>query len=59
VTAAGDHQVVVNEEEQFSVWPADRPVPAGWRSDGTTGSRAECLDHIAAVWTDMTPAGLR
>ncbi|MFH9353657.1 MbtH family protein [Kitasatospora sp. NPDC017646] len=51
--------VVVNDEEQYSIWPAARQVPAGWRLGGMTGSRAECLDHIAAVWTDMRPASLR
>jgi MbtH protein len=53
------HLVVVNDEEQYSIWPASRPVPAGWRPGGVTGSKAECLDHIATVWTDMRPASLR
>ena len=51
--------VVVNHEEQYSVWWADRDVPAGWRADGTSGSRDECLDHIERVWTDMRPLSLR
>ncbi|MFI9366410.1 MbtH family protein [Kitasatospora sp. NPDC053057] len=54
-----NYLVVVNDEEQYSIWPAGRPVPAGWRTGGPTGSRAECLEHIAAVWTDMRPASLR
>lgn len=56
---ADRYLVVVNHEEQYSIWPAARPVPAGWRPDGVTGSKAECLDHIAGVWTDMRPASLR
>ncbi|GAA2515413.1 hypothetical protein GCM10010435_25310 [Winogradskya consettensis] len=53
------HAVVVNLEEQYSVWPATRDVPAGWRATGFTGSRAECLAHIDEVWTDMRPLSLR
>jgi MbtH protein len=51
--------VVVNDEEQYSIWPADRPLPLGWRGDGTVGSRQECLDHIERVWTDLRPLSLR
>lgn len=51
--------VVVNDEEQYSVWPADRPLPSGWRSTGFTGERADCLAHIDAVWTDMRPRSVR
>jgi MbtH protein len=51
--------VVLNGEEQYSVWWADRELPAGWRAEGTTGSRAECLAHIDEVWTDMRPLSLR
>ncbi|GLZ77526.1 MbtH protein [Actinorhabdospora filicis] len=51
--------VVVNHEEQYSIWPAHRELPAGWRSDGTTGTRNECLDHIEQVWIDMRPLSLR
>ena len=51
--------VVVNDEEQYSIWPVDRELPAGWRSEGTTGSRDECLSHIEQVWTDMRPRSLR
>jgi MbtH protein len=51
--------VVVNDEEQYSVWPADRPLPAGWRDAGRTGSKQDCLAHIDEVWTDMRPASLR
>lgn len=51
--------VVHNEEEQYSIWLADKPIPEGWRADGTSGSRRECLDHIERVWTDMRPRSLR
>lgn len=53
------YTVVVNDEEQFSLWPADREIPPGWREDGTRGSKEECLAHIEAVWTDMRPLSLR
>lgn len=51
--------VVVNTEEQYSIWWADREVPAGWRVEGTQGSKDECLARISKVWTDMRPASLR
>lgn len=51
--------VVVNDEEQYSVWPADRELPAGWRKDGFSGPKDDCLAHIDLVWTDMRPASLR
>ncbi|HEY7594755.1 MAG TPA: MbtH family NRPS accessory protein [Actinophytocola sp.] len=52
-------QVVVNDEEQYSVWAADQDPPAGWRPTGFTGGRDECLAHIDQVWTDMRPKSLR
>jgi MbtH protein len=52
-------RVVVNHEEQYSLWPADRDPPAGWTDGGKVGTRQECLDHIEAVWTDMRPKSLR
>ena len=51
--------VVVNHEEQYSIWHADRPLPAGWSAIGFTGSREACLDHVAQIWTDMRPRSLR
>jgi MbtH protein len=51
--------VVVNDEEQFSIWPASRAVPAGWRPDGPIGTKEECLAHIETVWSDMRPLSLR
>ncbi|MCP5425328.1 MAG: MbtH family NRPS accessory protein [Gammaproteobacteria bacterium] len=54
-----DYKVVVNHEEQYSIWPADREPPAGWTTVGVTGKKQICLDHIAGVWTDMRPLSLR
>jgi MbtH protein len=51
--------VVVNHEEQYSIWCADSPPPSGWRVVGEPGTRTECLDHIERVWTDMRPLSLR
>ncbi|AOT61489.1 MULTISPECIES: MbtH family protein [Streptomyces] len=53
------YQVVLNDEAQYSVWPVDRPLPAGWRAEGTVGTRQACLDHIEAVWTDLRPLSAR
>lgn len=53
------YKVVVNHEEQYSIWFADRENPAGWRDAGKSGPKAECLGHIKEVWTDMRPASLR
>ncbi|MEU0257251.1 MbtH family NRPS accessory protein [Streptomyces sp. NPDC006184] len=51
--------VVLNDEEQYSIWLADRELPLGWRAEGVRGSREECLAHIGTVWTDMRPLSLR
>ncbi|MCA1684616.1 MAG: MbtH family NRPS accessory protein [Planctomycetia bacterium] len=53
------YKVVLNHEEQYSLWPADREAPVGWREAGKTGSKAECLAFIGEVWTDMRPLSLR
>jgi MbtH protein len=50
------YKVVVNQELQYSIWPADREIPAGWTEEGTSGTRAACLEHVERVWTDMRPA---
>jgi MbtH protein len=57
--ARDEYLVVVNHEEQYSIWFADREIPDGWRGEGTSGTREECLDHIEKVWTDMRPLSLR
>lgn len=51
--------VVINEEEQYSVWPEFKAIPEGWRAVGKTGTKTECLAYIREVWTDMRPASLR
>lgn len=53
------YTVVVNHEEQYSIWLADRELPLGWREVGKRGSKAECLEYIQTVWTDMRPLSLR
>jgi MbtH protein len=53
------YKVVVNHEEQYSIWPADRENPLGWNDAGMTGQRADCLAYIKEVWTDMRPLSLR
>jgi MbtH protein len=52
-------KVVVNDEEQYSIWPAGRENAPGWRDMGTEGTRQECLAYIKRVWTDLRPASLR
>ena len=51
--------VVVNDEEQYSIWPRALPVPLGWRMTGVKGPKADCLAHIDKIWTDMRPLSLR
>jgi MbtH protein len=53
------YKVVVNHEEQFSIWPADRENALGWRDAGKSGLKEECLAYIKEVWTDMRPLSLR
>ena len=53
------YTVVFNHEEQYSIWPAHRDLPLGWTSAGKTGTKAECLEYIKEVWTDMRPLSLR
>jgi MbtH protein len=53
------YKVVVNHEEQYSIWPADRESPLGWKDAGKSGPKAECLSFIKEVWTDMRPLSLR
>jgi len=53
------YNVVVNHEEQYSIWPVDREIPLGWKAVGKSGQKQECLDYIEEVWTDMRPLSLR
>ena len=53
------YKVVVNHEEQYSIWPADRENPMGWNDAGKSGTKAECMTYIQEIWTDMRPKSLR
>jgi MbtH protein len=53
------YEAVVNEEEQYSIWPADRELPLGWKAAGKQGLKPEVLAWIEQVWTDMRPLSLR
>jgi MbtH protein len=53
------YKVVVNHEEQYSIWPVDQETPPGWNDAGHHGAKAECLVYIEEVWTDMRPLSLR
>ena len=53
------YKVVINHEEQYSIWPVERENPFGWREAGKSGNKAECLAYIKEVWTDMRPLSLR
>jgi MbtH protein len=52
-------KVVVNDEEQYSIWPDYKQTPAGWREVGQVGNKKDCLAYIESVWTDMRPLSLR
>jgi MbtH protein len=53
------YKVVVNHEEQYSIWPAHRDNPLGWRDAGKSGLKSDCLEFVNEVWTDMRPLSLR
>lgn len=53
------YKVVMNDEEQYSIWSVDRQNPLGWKDAGKSGTKAECLEYIKEVWTDMRPLSLR
>lgn len=53
------YNVVMNHEEQYSIWPADKEMPLGWKAVGKSGPKQECLDYIKEAWTDMRPLSLR
>jgi MbtH protein len=64
MTAGGEddarlYTVVINTEEQYSIWPNGKAIPKGWRSAGKEGQKSECLAYIDEVWRDMRPLGLR
>ncbi|MCD5987220.1 MULTISPECIES: MbtH family protein [Pseudomonas] len=53
------YKVLINQQEQYSLWPDYKAVPAGWREAGKQGSKADCLAYVEQVWTDMRPLSLR
>jgi MbtH protein len=53
------YKVVLNHEEQYSIWPASKQNPLGWNDAGKSGSKQECLAYIKEVWTDITPLSVR
>lgn len=53
------YKVLINQEEQYSIWPVERENPPGWNDVGKQGTKQECLDYIKQVWTDMRPLSLR
>ena len=60
--AADDNQiykVVINDEEQYSIWPAERENAIGWKDVSKSGTKTECLEFIKEAWTDMRPLSLR
>jgi len=57
-SASTTHLLLVNHEEQYSLWPSTKPVPAGW-SAAFEGSKDACLAHAEKVWTDMRPKSVR
>jgi MbtH protein len=53
------YNVAVNDEEQYSIWPADREMPPGWRAAGKSGPKEECMAYIEQIWIDLRPLSLR
>jgi MbtH protein len=51
--------VLINDEEQYSLWPMRRAIPSGWRAVGFEGSKEECVRYVDSAWTDMRPLSLR
>lgn len=54
-----EYHVVINIEDQYSIWPTCKDIPAGWKNVGKVGSKQECLDYIKEVWVDMRPKSLK
>jgi MbtH protein len=53
------YTVLINDEEQYSLWLSHKEIPAGWKSVGITGTKAECMEYVDKVWTDITPLSVR
>lgn len=54
-----EYSVVLNHEEQYSIWPLGKELPTGWRNEGFNGSKSECLAHIESIWVDIRPLSVR
>jgi MbtH protein len=54
-----EYKVVINHEEQYSIWPTIKANPNGWNDVGKVGTKAQCLAHIKEVWVDLRPKSLR
>jgi MbtH protein len=59
MSADPTYKVVINHEEQYSIWPEAKQNAPGWTDEGTVGTKEECLAHIEEVWVDMRPRSLR
>jgi MbtH protein len=59
VAAEATHIVLINEEEQYSLWPKFKAVPKGWKAVGKEGTEEECMKYVDEVWVDMRPRSLR
>ncbi len=55
----GVFRVLINHEEQYSLWPEWKAIPEGWEDTGVLGDKAACLDYVEKTWTDMRPLSLR
>jgi uncharacterized protein YbdZ (MbtH family) len=56
---ANDYLVLINAEEQYSLWLADVDIPEGWTRVSGPAPKKECVDYVDRVWTDMRPRSLR
>lgn len=53
------YEVVVNDEEQYSIWFAEKEIPIGWRKVGFAGTKESALSYIESVWVDILPRSIR
>lgn len=54
-----EYRVVINIEDQYSIWPTCKEIPPGWSDVGKVGPKQECLDYVKEVWVDMRPKSLK
>ncbi|MFE7834947.1 MbtH family NRPS accessory protein [Streptomyces sp. NPDC057474] len=52
-TVTTTYDVVVDDEDHHSIWENGRPLPDGWRTQGFSGAREDCVRHIDEVWTQL------